>query len=150
VAALLTLRTTVRQQIVILASMLFGYWIVMTVLPVPGEGTSARSCSTSRPHHGGVGRPHRARLEPLRSGQSPLGLSVTWDRKACCRRFQRSARRCSAICWALDRRASPAVERLAGLSAAGALGMMAGLMWNWSFPINKSLDQFLRSVHRWL
>src|SRR6478736_859287 len=39
VAALLTLRTTVRQQIIILASILFGYWIVMTVLPVPGEGT---------------------------------------------------------------------------------------------------------------
>src|SRR5678815_1691729 len=26
-----------------------------------------------------------------------------------------------------------------GMFAAGALGMMAGLMWNWSFPINKSL-----------
>ena len=24
-------------------------------------------------------------------------------------------------------------------SRAGALGMMAGLMWNWSFPINKSI-----------
>jgi predicted acyltransferase len=26
-----------------------------------------------------------------------------------------------------------------GLFAAGSLGMMAGLMWNWVFPINKSL-----------
>ena len=33
----------------------------------------------------------------------------------------------------------PLTERLNGLFAAGALGMMAGLMWNWSFPINKSL-----------
>jgi predicted acyltransferase len=33
----------------------------------------------------------------------------------------------------------PLGERLNGLFAAGALGMMAGLMWNWSFPINKSL-----------
>src|SRR4051812_25678587 len=36
-AALLTLRTTLRQQMIIIASLLFGYWFVMTVLPVPGE-----------------------------------------------------------------------------------------------------------------
>ena len=30
-------------------------------------------------------------------------------------------------------------ERLNGLFAAGALAMVAGLMWHWSFPINKSL-----------
>jgi predicted acyltransferase len=33
----------------------------------------------------------------------------------------------------------PLGERLNGMFAVGALGMMAGLMWNWSFPINKSL-----------
>ena len=30
-------------------------------------------------------------------------------------------------------------ERLNGLFAAGALAMMVGLMWNWSFPINKGI-----------
>jgi predicted acyltransferase len=30
-------------------------------------------------------------------------------------------------------------ERLSGLFAGGALAMMFGLMWNWVFPINKSL-----------
>jgi predicted acyltransferase len=33
----------------------------------------------------------------------------------------------------------PLAERLTGLFAAGALGMMVGLMWHWSFPINKGL-----------
>jgi len=33
----------------------------------------------------------------------------------------------------------PLLDRLAALFAAGALGMVAGLMWNWSFPINKSI-----------
>jgi predicted acyltransferase len=33
----------------------------------------------------------------------------------------------------------PIHERLSGLFAAGALGMMLGLMWHWVFPINKSL-----------
>jgi predicted acyltransferase len=31
------------------------------------------------------------------------------------------------------------VERLTGLFAAGALAIMLGLMWNWSFPINKPI-----------
>ena len=39
--------------------------------------------------------------------------------------------------WIGQRR--PLSERLAGLFAAGALGMMVGLMWHWVFPINKSL-----------
>jgi predicted acyltransferase len=33
----------------------------------------------------------------------------------------------------------PLHERIAGLFAAGALAMMLGAMWGWSFPINKSL-----------
>src|SRR5438034_11264740 len=34
-AALLTLRTTRRQQIAIITSILIGYWIIMTLIPVP-------------------------------------------------------------------------------------------------------------------
>jgi predicted acyltransferase len=33
----------------------------------------------------------------------------------------------------------PIAERLNGLFAVGAIGMMVGLMWNWAFPINKSI-----------
>ena len=40
----------------------------------------------------------------------------------------------------VDRRRSVrSTERINGLFAVGAIGMMVGLMWNWSFPINKSL-----------
>src|SRR5581483_3158528 len=38
-AALLTLRTTRRQQIAIVFSILIGYWIVVMLVPVPGTGT---------------------------------------------------------------------------------------------------------------
>jgi predicted acyltransferase len=31
------------------------------------------------------------------------------------------------------------MERVCGLFAAGAIGMMVALMWHWSFPINKNL-----------
>jgi predicted acyltransferase len=33
----------------------------------------------------------------------------------------------------------PLLERISGMFAVGAIGMMVGLMWNWAFPINKSL-----------
>lgn len=39
--------------------------------------------------------------------------------------------------WILQRR--PLIERIAGLFAIGSLAMVAGLMWNWVFPINKNL-----------
>src|SRR5438105_10425538 len=38
-AALLSLRTTKRQQMAIITALLIGYWIVMTLIPVPGTGT---------------------------------------------------------------------------------------------------------------
>ena len=41
--ALLTQRTTVKQQVGILAALLFGYWFAMTVLPVPGQAGSRRA-----------------------------------------------------------------------------------------------------------
>src|SRR5512132_2766689 len=36
-AGLLTLKTTLKQQIIIIAALLFGYWFAMTLIPVPGE-----------------------------------------------------------------------------------------------------------------
>ena len=43
----------------------------------------------------------------------------------------------------------PLIDRIAGLFAAGALGMMVGLMWHWSFPDQQgALDQLVCRVHR--
>jgi len=141
VAALLTLRTTVRQQIIILASLLFGYWIVMTVLPVPGEGTIG-ALLLDQP-----GRTMAAWVDRLVLDWSRVGLgnhlwasSVTWDPEGVLSTLPAIGTAMLgnlAGRWIGERR--PLSERLAGLSSVGALGMMTGLMWHWSFPINKSL-----------
>ncbi|HEX7942586.1 MAG TPA: hypothetical protein VF488_12315, partial [Gemmatimonadaceae bacterium] len=141
VAALLTLRTTVRQQIIILASLLFGYWIVMTVLPVPGEGTIG-ALLLDQP-----GRTMAAWVDRLVLDWSRVGLgnhlwgsSVTWDPEGVLSTVPAIGTAMLgnlAGRWIGERR--PLSERLAGLSSVGALGMMIGLMWHWSFPINKSL-----------
>ena len=141
IAGLLTLRTTLRQQIYIIAGMLFGYWLVMTVLPVPGEGTIGALLLDSPP------RTMAAWTDRLVYDWSHWGLGnhlwvggVTWDPEG----FLSTAPAIGTAMignlagrWIGQRQ--PLTERLAGLFAAGALGMMLGLMWHWVFPINKSL-----------
>jgi predicted acyltransferase len=140
-AALLTQRTTLRQQVQIIAGLLFGYWLVMTVLPVPGEGTIGALLLDVPP------RTMAAWTDRLVLDWSHYGLGnhlwvggVTWDPEGVLSTIPAI---CTAMLgnlagrWIGERR--PLTERLVGLFAAGSLGMMAGLMWNWVFPINKSL-----------
>ena len=35
-AALITMRGTLKQQVMVLVALLYGYWFAMTLLPVPG------------------------------------------------------------------------------------------------------------------
>jgi predicted acyltransferase len=141
-AALLTQRTTLRQQVTIIASLLFGYWVVMTVLPVPGEGGTIGALLLGDPQRTMAAWTDRLVLDWSRWG---LGnhlwvSSVTWDPEGVLSTVPAVGTAMIgnlAGRWIGERR--PLTERLSGLFAAGALGMMAGLMWNWVFPINKSL-----------
>src|SRR5687768_16211328 len=40
-AGLLTLRTSLKQQVAIVAVLLFGYWFAMTLMPIPGNDIGA-------------------------------------------------------------------------------------------------------------
>ncbi|HEY5060317.1 MAG TPA: hypothetical protein VII52_02225, partial [Gemmatimonadaceae bacterium] len=141
VAALLTQGRTVKQQVATIAVLLYGYWFAMTVLPVPDSGITGQIVL------GDASRTMAAWWDRLLLDWSRFGLgnhtwvnSVTWDPEGI---FSTIPAICTAMLgnlagqWLSVKR--PLEHRLNGLFAAGALGMMAGLMWNWSFPINKSL-----------
>jgi predicted acyltransferase len=140
-AALLTQRTTLKQQVAIVSGLLLGYWIVMTVLPVPGEGTIG-ALLLDVPSRTMAAWTDRALLDWSRWGLgNHLWVSgVTWDPEGVLSTIPAI---CTAMLgnlagrWIAEKR--PLAERLAGLSAVGAMGMMVGLMWHWVFPINKSL-----------
>ena len=140
-AGLLTQRTTLRQQVVIIASLLLGYWFVMTVLPVPGEGTIG-ALLLDGPHRTMAAWTDRLLLDWSRWGLgNHLWVSgVTWDPEGV---LSTVPAICTAMLgnlagrWIGDRRPLP--ERLAGMAAVGSIAMMIGLMWHWVFPINKSL-----------
>ncbi|MDB4877149.1 MAG: hypothetical protein JWM41_3595 [Gemmatimonadetes bacterium] len=141
VAALLTQGRTVKQQVATIAVLLYGYWFAMTLLPVPGSGAMGQLVLGDAP------RTMSAWWDRLLLDWSRFGLgnhtwvsSVTWDPEGI---FSTIPAICTAMLgnlagqWLSIKR--PLTERLNGLFAAGTLGMVAGMMWNWSFPINKSL-----------
>ena len=140
-AALLTQGRSVKQQVTTIAVLLYGYWFAMTIFPVPGSGAMGQLVLGDAP------RTMSAWWDRLLLDWTRFGLgnhtwvsSVTWDPEGI---FSTVPAVCTAMLgnlagqWLGAKR--PLEERLNGLFAAGALGMMAGLMWNWSFPINKSL-----------
>jgi predicted acyltransferase len=135
-AALLTLRTNLKQQVIIVAALLFGYWFMMTVIPVPGEGTIGALLLHDK------SRNLAAYLDRVIIGADHIWSgSVTFDPEGVLSTIPAIGTGMLGVIagrWiAMTDR--PLIERIAGLFAAGALVMMLGSMWNWVFPINKSL-----------
>jgi len=132
--ALLTQRTTVTQQVGILAALLFGYWFAMTLLPVPGQAGSG-ALWLDQPGKTLAAWVDRALLDGHLWRQSR-----TWDPEGVLSTLPAIGTVMLGVFtgrWLGAER--PLHERLSGLFAAGALATMLGLMWNWVFPINKAL-----------
>jgi predicted acyltransferase len=138
-AALLTQGATLKQQVTRIAVLLYGYWFAMTLLPVPDTGVLGQ-LAIGGPEHTMAAWWDRLLLDWGRYGNHLWVSSKTWDPEGF---FSTIPAIATAMLgnltgqWIASKR--PLSERLNGLFAAGALGMMVGLMWNWSFPINKSI-----------
>ena len=142
ISALIATRATVRTQIVTTAAILFGYWFVMTLLPVPGSNGTLGALLLGQGSTTMAGYWDRVFLDWSRFG---LGNhlwsgSRTWDPEGI---LSTAGAVGTAMLGNLTGRwigqPRPLIERLAGMFAAGAIAMMLGLMWHWSFPINKGI-----------
>ena len=133
-AALLTLRTKSRTQVIIAAALLLGYWMAMTLIPVPGSGVVG-AVALEKPDASLA-----AWLDRTLLGDHLWRLSKTWDPEGILSTVPAIG---TAMLGVFAGRwigsARPLAERLAGLFAVGSIGMVAGLVWNWWFPINKNL-----------
>ena len=133
--ALLTLRAPLVRQVAALAALLFGYWIVMTTIPVPGHGMI-----------GALVLDHPPLLLSAWLDRTVLGVnhlwsgSVTWDPEGLLSTVPAAGSVMLGVFagrWLATR--GPLPERLSALFAVGAIGMALGSMWGWVFPINKGI-----------
>ncbi|MCA0375166.1 MAG: DUF5009 domain-containing protein [Gemmatimonadetes bacterium] len=134
--ALLTWRTSAKQQAVIVAVLLFGYWALQTLVPVPDTGVPGRFV---------LDKPDQllsAWLDRTILGTNHLWSgSKTWDPEGLLTTMPAIGTMMLGTFagrW-IARQDRALTDRLAALFAAGAIAMMLGLMWHWVFPINKSL-----------
>lgn len=136
VSALIALRTTRRQKIAVILAILIGYWMVMTLIPVPDSGTVGRAALD-----------HPADTLAAWSDRLILGTkhiwasSKTWDPEGPLSTIPAIATALFGVLageWITDASRSLS-QRVRGLLLAGGAGFIAGQLWHLLFPINKNL-----------
>jgi predicted acyltransferase len=140
-AAFLSWRAPTRRVIAITAALLIGYWLALTLLPVPGEGTIGFYLLDS------PGRTLSAWTDRTTLDWSHWGLgkhlwesSRVFDPEGLLSTIPAIATTTIGVLvgrWLSAPRSLG--ERLNGLFAGGALLTVAGLAWGAIFPINKNL-----------
>ncbi len=133
-AALISVWTSARQQAVIAGGLLVGYWLLMTAVPVPGEG-AAGAALLNEP-----ARTLAAYVDRAVLGRHIYHGTKLWDPEGILSTMPAIVTAMLGIFvgrWIGQPKSLP--DRIAGLFAVGTLGVVAGLVWNWAFPINKQL-----------
>ena len=134
VAALLTLRTTLKQQVVIAAMILFGYWAVMTLIPAP---------TTGQPGAQLLDEPDAvlsAWIDRQVFGPHLWSQTKTWDPEGLLSTVPAVVTVLIGVfAGRIIRSETSFQERLNQLYAFGSVLTCVGLAWHWFFPINKNL-----------
>lgn len=127
-AGLLTLKTTVKTRVIVVAGLLFGYWALMTLVPVPGYG---------RGHLDPEGNLAAYIDRALMSGHT---WKKMWDPEGWLSTLPAIATTLmGGFAGRWLRSAASGSRKVLGLLTAGAAGLVVGEIWNQWFPINKNL-----------
>ena len=131
ICSLIFLKTTSRQQFYILCGLLVGYWLLMTVVPVPGVGFANLEPTTNL-----AAWMDRTIITPAHVYK----VAKVWDPEGLLSTLPAIATGLLGILtgtWLRNTR--PVAEKVAWLFAAGCLTTLSGMIWDGFFPINKSL-----------
>ncbi len=130
-AALIARKRSSGAIAAVVAVLLIGYWALQTLVAPPGLAVPTIDVP---------GETLSAWLDRTILGNHLWRQSKTWDPEGLLTTLPAIG---TCLLGVLAGRwlggPTPLAERLNGLFAVGALGMVAGLMWGWVFPINKNL-----------
>ena len=129
--SLIFLKTSPRQQVYILCSLLIGYWFLMTVIPVPDVGYANLEPETNL-----AAWFDRTILTPAHVYKP----AKVWDPEGLLSTLPAIGTGLLGMLtgnWLRNNR--PAAEKVAWLFTAGCLTTLGGLVWDGFFPINKAL-----------
>ncbi|MGV3561098.1 acyltransferase family protein [Larkinella arboricola] len=129
-SSLIYLRTTTRTQGWLMGSLLIGYWLLMSFVPVPDFGPANLEPATN------LG----AWLDRTVLGGHLWKTSKTWDPEGLLSTLPAIATGLSGIlAGTLLRSTRPEAEKAVWLFVAGCLSLLGSYVWSGFFPINKSL-----------
>ncbi len=132
ICAVLFIKTSSRTQLRVMIGLLVGYWLVMTLVPVPGTGYANLEKETN------LG----AWLDRLILSEAHLWKSArTWDPEGILSTVPAISTGLFGVLVGtyLRRKDRETTTKIAWLFSAGVLAIAAGLVWDLFFPINKSL-----------
>ena len=130
VAALIYLLTSTRAQLVITTALLFGYWLVMTTVPVPGYGSGDLSPAGNL----------AAYIDRALLGPHIWQYAKVYDPEGILSTVPAAATALLGVLtgtWLRSGRDSDVIA--ARLAVTGVVGIVVGQLWGLWFPINKSL-----------
>lgn len=130
IAATLFLYTNLRQQIIIASVILIGYWLLMTLVPVPGVGYANLEPGTNL----------AAWVDSKLLAGHMWSVTKTWDPEGILSTFPAVVSTISGMMLgAWLRKEQEPYKRTVWIFVAGVLGLVAGEFWSIFFPLNKSL-----------
>ncbi|GAA4405375.1 DUF5009 domain-containing protein [Nibrella viscosa] len=128
--SLIYLRTNTRTQSGLIALLLIGYWLLMTVVPVPGVGYANLEPTTN------LG----AWFDRTLLAGHLWASSKVWDPEGLLSTMPAIATGLSGVLvGTLLRSGRAEADKVAWLFAAGCLSALGGVIWGSFFPINKAL-----------
>ena len=129
-SSLIFLKTTPRQQGWIIAGLLVGYWLLMTVVPVPGVGYANLEPASNL----------SAWLDRVVLGVHNYKPTRVWDPEGILSTVPAIGTGLFGVLTGLWLRSGrSAAEKIAWLFTAGMVTVLAAYVWDAFFPINKQL-----------
>jgi len=130
ICSLLYLRTTPRSQGWLFGILLVGYWLLMTLVPVPGVGYANLEPETN------LG----AWLDRTLMGGHLWRTAKVWDPEGLLSSVPAIATGLAGVlAGTLLRSGRTESEKVVRLFVAGCLALLGAYVWNFVFPINKAL-----------